>query len=117
MLSRISIMGGRKRDRMWARPVVSILLVSQTVADTCALLSAISREGAYVGHFDRVRGGGTASEGSAGHATQTIVGVGIGLAKSGTSGHVVRRLAAGFPAAESRQIFIKVTLTALVNCM
>ena len=102
-----------KRAQTWARLVVSILLVSQTVADTCALLSAISREGALAGHSDRVRGGGTASEGSAGHATQTTVGVGIGLSKGGTSGHVVRRLAAGFPAAESRQIFIKVTLAQL----
>ena len=38
----------------------------------------------------------------------SIVGVGIGLSKSGSKGHVVRRLAAGFPAARSGNVFVKV---------
>ena len=42
------------------------------------------------------------------HQQARLVGVGIGLSKSGSGGHVVRRLAAGFPAAECGRIFVKV---------
>ena len=42
------------------------------------------------------------------HQQARRVGVGIGLSKSGSGGHVVRRLAAGFPAAECGRIFVKV---------
>lgn len=80
-----------------------MLLVSQSVAELRSQLRAIEK--APMLHFNRVRGGGTQNGGG----EQTIVGVGIGLSKNATRrGHVVRRLASGLPAAESRQIFIKV---------
>ena len=50
-----------------------------------------------------------------GASSSSAVGVGIGLSKSGTRGHIVRRLAAGLPAAECGLISLQVDMDGMVQ--
>ena len=94
----------------WGHLALAVAVVlSHSAADIC-LASTLVGGGASTGPLCvlRLRGGGTNGDAGAVPARPSTVGVGIGLSKSAASGHVVRRLAPGFSAAQSGRISIKV---------
>jgi hypothetical protein len=103
------MLGGRGSfpSPRWRNFVIATAMVlSHSAADICLASTLV---GGRVSTRPLVRLRGGATQGNASRTnTERIVGVGIGLCKNAASGHVVRRLAPGFPAQQSGHISIKV---------